>query len=415
MSRRSPGDGTLFKRSDGLWVGGVELPPGPDGRRRMRRKSSRDRNVAAEKLRKLRAELAAGQVAIAPSTTVGRWLDHWATKILPTRAVKPATITSYEGIIRRDLKPRIGHKRLDKLRPDDIRQLHADIAREVSTREAQKADQVLRLAFAAAVRDGVVGSSVMDKVDKPRHVSREARPFTADEAAHIIRTAQDVQGPMWSARWAVGFLSGARESEILGLEWDRVGPDSLTISWQLQRLPMAHGCGGTCGRTRPSYCPKAQIKYPPGEYRPCSGSLVFTRPKTKAGLRTIPLLPRLAAILATIRDGDGLVFHQGGRPIDQETDQRQWRKLLAAAGIEHRPQHTIRHSTATVLLAAGVDAHIIHSVIGHSTVTMTRAYQHVDLRLAREAWQSLGDLLPTAKAITVTKGRADHGSVNPAT
>ena len=32
--RRAQGDGTLFKDSRGYWVGGVQLAPGPDGKRR---------------------------------------------------------------------------------------------------------------------------------------------------------------------------------------------------------------------------------------------------------------------------------------------------------------------------------------------------------------------------------------------
>jgi site-specific recombinase XerD len=89
------------------------------------------------------------------------------------------------------------------------------------------------------------------------------------------------------------------------------------------------------------------------------------------------------------------VFHHpDGRPISTEDDQQAWKELLVAADIPHAKQHSIRHSTATLLLEAGVDTHVVQSVIGHSNIITTRAYQHVNLDLARAAWDSLGAIMP---------------------
>lgn len=81
--RRSPGDGTLFKRADGYWVGGVELPAGSDGTRRFKRIVRKDRNDALLALRQLKADVAAGKIVNARSTTVAKWMEHWRTEILP--------------------------------------------------------------------------------------------------------------------------------------------------------------------------------------------------------------------------------------------------------------------------------------------------------------------------------------------
>jgi integrase len=279
------------------------------------------------------------------------------------------------------------------------------VAMTAGSRSAQKADQALRLAIKAAVREGVIAHNVMDRVDKPAHHAEDGTAFDSATAAHIIATAEKVQGPMWGARWATGFLTGARESEVLGLEWDRVDLDRgiIDISWQLNRQQKRHGCGEPtggaypCGKVRPSYCPKAEWDFPPSlENRPCAGTLVWTRPKTRAGQRIIPMIPALVDILRQLdrNSPHGLVFHQDGRPISQETDQRAWRDLLVAAKIPHAKQHSVRHSTATLLLEAGVDSHVVQSVIGHSDIVTTRGYQHVSLDLAREAWASLAAIMP---------------------
>lgn len=408
-TRRSPGDGALFKRKDGYWVGGIELPAGPDGKRRSKRIVRKDRNEVLAELRRIKAAAAAGQIAMTTSTTVGSWLDFWLTSILPHRNVRPGTTISYRNTIRLYLKPRVGGKRLDRFSPADVRELYTGLQRDVSTRAAGKADQVLRLALKAAVREGIIASSVMDRVDKPAHTPKPQQAFNARVSMHIIRTAVETQGKVWGARWALGFTTGARESEVLGLEWDRVHLDEqvIDLSWQLQRHQKEHGCGEPvdgaypCGKERMSFCPGAHWNFPPAmEWRECEGTMVWTRPKTKAGVRMLPLIPEMVPVLRELRDltpnPHGLVFHHDdGSPFTQDQDQKMWRALLADSGLPHARQHTVRHSTATLLLDAGVDAHIIQSVIGHTDIATTRQYQHVDLELARRAWGNLGAILPT--------------------
>jgi len=150
-----------------------------------------------------------------------------------------------------------------------------------------------------------------------------------------------------------------------------------------------------------AFCPGAHWKFPPGmKWRECVGTLVWTEPKSSAGTRIVPLIPEMVEILKQLKQADGhnphgLVFHHpDGSPFSQDQDQKQWKQLLVNAGIPHINQHTIRHSTATLLLEAGVDVHVVQQVIGHSDIATTRIYQHVDLELARRAWANLGQLIP---------------------
>lgn len=402
MARRLRGDGTLFKRGDGYWVAGVQLPVGRDGKRRYKKVVRKSRNDAIAELRRLRGDAGLANGASMP---MQQWLEYWRDDILPHRQsggapLKPATIENYQATIRNYLIPHIGDIRLDNLKPADLRGLYVTLTETVSGRAAQRADQILRLALKAALRDEMIVNNVMDRVDKPGHIKKEAQAFELETAMHIIATAERTQGPMWAARWAFGFLTGAREAEVLGMEWSRVHPKVLDVSWQLQRMQMVHGCGDIpCTFTRPAYCPNAQWKYPRGEFRQCVGTLCWTRPKTKAGKRIIPLIPKLGDILKQIEDSGpnphGLVFHHpDGKPIDQEQDQKAWKQLLKDAGIPHVRQHTIRHSTATLLMEAGVDVHVIQSVIGHTDIATTRGYQHVNLELASRAWDNLAAVLP---------------------
>lgn len=408
MVRRSPGDGTLFKRKDGYWVGGIELPPGPDGKRRQKKVVRKSRNECLQAVREIKNDLAVHQLPTR-TITVGKWLDYWMEEILPQRKLRPGTLTYYGNAVRLYIKPALGSQRMDKLTPAEIRDMYKNLRVQVSSHAALKAHKTLRAAFKSAVRDGLLTYSVMDRVDKPAHTSEEQESFDAATSMRIIAAAVDSQGEMWGSRWALGFVTGAREAEILGLEWDRVDLERglLDISWQLQRLKKSHGCGDPtdgrypCGMKRPSFCPGAHWQLPVGmQWRECEGSLVWTRPKTRAGKRMIPLIPQMADVLSGIRtvNRHNLVFCEAdGRPFAPDRDQKRWRELLKTANVPHIRQHSIRHSTATLLLEAGVDAHVVAEILGHTDIAVTRGYQHVDMRLARQAWSNLAVVLPPNK------------------
>ncbi len=406
--RRGAGDGALYKREDGLWIGRVDAPPGPDGKRKVRSVSSKDRAICAEKLRKLQEEVAAGLVATGPGTTVAEWLSYWLDEVHRDN-IRPGTRTDYARIIKNHIVPRIGSKKLTKLKPDDVLAMQKHISR-TTTRTAQIAHHILNRAMNDAIVYGRCVFNPVGAVSTPKHKKVELEPFTDDETLRIIAATEKIDtGPVMSSRWVAAFMTGARKGELLGLTWDRVDLDAGTIdlAWQLQQLSWLHGCGEAadgaypCGKKKAAYCPQHELDVAPGdEYRVCHRGLCWTRPKSAAGKRLVPLVGDMPVLLAEHRqqtadqpNPHNLVWHHSdGRPISHEDDQEQWQELLVVAGIREADgptirHHRCRHTTATLLLKAGIDSHVVESVIGHSDVGVTRGYQHVDLGLARAGFE----------------------------
>lgn len=398
--RRSPGDGTVFQRTDGLWVAGFTI----DGQRY--RTTAKSRTEAQRKRRQLQNEVAQGLRVKGGKAKLSTWLDSWLDIHKPK--VDPETWRSYETSVRLHINPAIGNKSLEKLTPDDIRDMLITI-QKTSPRAAQKAYTTLRLALRVALAERKINWNPAAVVDKPKHTPKRDPAFTVKEALHIIATAETVCDATWAARWKAGFMTGKREGEVLGLTWDRVDLDNnmLDVSWQLQELGKVHGCGEPdgdtypCGKARVSFCPQARWDFPHGfEYEECERALVWTRPKTKATQeQPIPIIAPLRDVLVMLKDQDGpnphnLVFHYpDGSAISPSQDQKAWRRLLQAADVPHRKQHTLRRTTATLMRSAAVDEQTRQELFGHSGEDVQRIYAGPSADTHRVAMDKLADLL----------------------
>lgn len=405
MVRRSPGDGTIFKRaSDGLWVGGIELPT-TDGIRRQKRVTAKDRATVIKKLRELRRDIDAGRVTNTGSVKIGPYLDTWLAQVHRKR-VKPSTFPGDVRVADLHIKPYIGGKRLDRLTPQEIREA-LDKVNTPSNR--RRAYVLLHSALHDALTDGLTVRNAAAAVDTPKYKPGKHPAFTPEVSMHIIRTAERHSDETWATRWAAGFLTGLRESELLGLEWDRVDfmKNRLFVEWQLHGLKMAHGCGDPvdgnypCGRNRkPSYCPKAYWDLPEDfEYRVCERNLLWTKPKSQRSDRGVPIIRPLRIMLERLKASDGynphnLVFHHlDGKPITQSQDQKAWKALLELAGVPHARQHTLRKTAATLLRAAQVDEQTRMELFGHATADVQRIYAESEWELQLQAMEKLTDML----------------------
>lgn len=375
---RGKGEGALFKDARGLWNAVIELPP-RDGKRRRKTIRHKDKPVVVARMRELQRELEERGDLPTADMTVERWFGYWYTQIV-LKEVRPKTAGGYKSIIGRHIIPNIGKQRLAKLSPTAIRTVTDSIVRNGGAHSsALKAHQVMSSAFEAAVREGRMSRNPCKQMAAPRKNVAKLEALNVEEAMRLLHHVESDE--QYGARWAMALLTGARRGELLGLEWDRV-TDVIDLSWQLQRLSL-----GQLGE------PVVPNDY---EFRHLYGGLYLTRPKSRAGWRVIPLVEPLKSILEKHQDMNppgkyGLVFTRSGRPVDPDYDSKLWIKELEASGIQKKVRlHDLRHSAVDLLYSAGVPEQVIIQLVGHSTVSMTRAYASRDVTRLRQAMEMFG-------------------------
>lgn len=394
-NKSQKGDGSVYQRkSDGLWCGAVTLPS-PDGSRRRKVVTAKTERLVKEKLKLVKRELIMHGDIQTEHLSVEQWLNEWFPR--HRAEIRPKTAASYGTTIEQYLKPSIGSKQLKKLTPDHVRQsLKYVEGKGLSSRSVQLTYQVLSLALKDAYREGHLTRNIADLVARPR-LTKSKRTILA--AHHGVKVLETVTEDRLGSRWAAALLTGARQGELLGLELDRVG-DDLDLSWQLQRHSWEHGCAGTCDSRLGSGCPKRKVTYPKDwEARHLTGGLWLSRPKSDAGWRIIPLVDPLRSIIErrlevaqTEPNPHGLLwtadpkgsrhglepYPLDGSPIDPSRDNKAWHAILERADVPQARLHDARHTTASLLLKAGVPMEVITKILGHSSVAQSASYTDVD-------------------------------------
>jgi integrase len=335
--RRTPGAGSLYETSGGLWRGAYVVTD-PLSRRRIRKYVSG--HTPAEANRRLRAAIADGhrETAAGDSPTLGWWSERWLATVI--HRIRPATFRSYARVIRSHVVPALGSWPLAELRPGDVERWTAGLAeRGLRPSTVALSRRVLAACLADAERDERAPRNAARLAHAPRvEGTTRRRTLTAAEARDLLELARDDADAGLLVVLALG--TGARVGELLALEWSDVDLGAGSIS--IERSRSRGGLGPT---------------------------------KSRRGVRTVAL-PAFAidALAAQERRSGPVVATADGAPLIPERAGERWRRLCGRAGLEGLRFHDLRGTYATLALAAGVPAKALADVLGHDPAVLLRSY-----------------------------------------
>ena len=329
------------------------------------------RREAEKKLRELLGDDARGEFIEPSKLTVGAWLDRWVEDSVKPR-LNPRTYRKYKGIVRLHLKPRLGTIRLQALRATDVERYRMEVG--VSSRTGQIHQVVLGAAMKSAVRDGLVRSYVVSlaTVKPPQKRIRVSVAWTAEEASAVVNAAKR-RSPQVAALIALALDSGARKAEIQGLQWSDIDLDAATLRLERQFLRGARKDVVEFGSTKTGKSRSLNLSAE-------TVALLREHKRTQAELKLAnrPIYIDHGLVFAQAHEDLHSQSARLGAPLVEHHLDRVLEHLIDATGVRRTTFHGLRHTSATLLLAANVQPHVVQRRLGHAAIATTLdLYAHV--------------------------------------
>jgi len=217
---------------------------------------------------------------------------------------------------------------------------------------------ILKHMLKHAVIRGHVEKNVASQVAAPEPDNARKRVLEPDEWGRLYAAAPEWYKPVLM----VGYHTGMRLQEVLGLTWDRVFLDRKRI-----------------------FIP---------------GSLTKNERE-----KEVPLTPTLHQLLSEFRvQGEvtrmkGLVFTKNGNRITHSY--RTMQKVCRVAKVEDFRYHDLRHGAVTNLADAGVAIETIMAIVGHASVEMFLRYRTIKTEVLDAAMLKLDTKLTPGLSKTI--------------
>jgi integrase len=383
--------GTKTERSPGVWrlrvyVGSDPVTGNP---RQVSRTLKGTKKQADTALAELVADVASAGAPLLRSTTLEEYLDRWLDHITPTRS--PTTVRGYRFKVKR-ITAKLGHVQLDKLTAQHLDRTYREWLNEgLDPSTVHHLHRVLSASLRQAVKWGLISTAPSGRATPPHRRVQPKQIPTPAVVQDLIACAEDRGQPVFAAAIAVATTTGLRRGELAGLRWSDVDFDSgqlhvrrsikndLDGSW-IAGLPKTH-----------------QVRRVALDAFTLA---VFDQLRTRAHLWAHD------ACVTVNSDGYVLTLDPSGiKPIRPDTLSQGFARICKAAGVTGVSMHTLRHFSASMLIASGRDVRTIAGRLGHSDASTTlRVYAHMVEGRDQDAADFLGALLSAGHPAALNKG-----------
>lgn len=363
MGKRSNGEGTIFKRSDGRWCAAYF-----DKEYRRHYVYGKTQKEIKQKLKKKMSEVTVSTKG--KGITVDEWMVQYLDEY-KRNEVKETTYWSYMELYEKHIKKSdIGLSELQSLTSQQLQKFYNDKKEQDYNPKTIKHMYVLiNSALDKAMQIKLLNENVNRQTVIPKKEEYTAKVLSAEEVKKILVNAkEDKLYPII----ALEIYTGLRKGEIMALKWENISFDQeeLHVEGNLCRVVKEINEDG-------SKCYEYKIM----------------EPKTAKSKRVVPLLPGAIEALkmqqamqaqdremySEIYNDQGLVFARcDGTFLSQRAFMDKYHAFLKRYGVSDVRFHDLRHTFATLLLEAGEEPKAIQELLGHSTYSTTMdIYAHV--------------------------------------
>lgn len=403
--------GSVWERYPGSWWYKFDIGRDANGKRqRVQQGGFKTKREANQAKIEAMARYNAGAF-VAPSTlTLATFLENdW----LPAMEgkTKHSSFVSTKRIVQTQIIPQLGGVKMSDLARSPQRVVdfykylvtrgRADKKGGLSAKSVRNTHVVLRSALQYALRKDLISRNVAAIVSPSEAISaaptattkkapRVMKTWTAEELGTFLSSVQ--KHPLYVA-FHTAANTGMRRGELLGLRWNDVRLDEGTLSVRQTLLSV--------------------------DYK-----LVFDTPKSKKSRRPITLDADTISLLRShrlaqkeqrlamglkVKDDDLVFACPDGTPIHPESFSDAFEVAVKRSGLPRLTCHDLRHTHASLALAAGVHPKIVSERLGHASIEITlNTYSHLIPSLDKDAAELIAGLIPKT---TAPKGDESKGTL----
>lgn len=352
---------------------------GGDGKERSRTFRTRKEAERYERSQQTALEQGLWVDPRAGKVTLQAWAAEWQRTVVHLRA---STQRIYAANLRNHILPELGDVELGKLTPSMLRAWLSGLTtksgghgKPLAAGSVAQAYRTLNRVLVAAVDDELLGRNPLRGVQPPRVNPEPMRFLSHDEVASLAA----VVDPRYRAFVLVAAYTGLRAGELIGLRPKYVDLLRRTITVV------------------------EQVQYIGGQH-------LVMAPKTTAGRRSVAV----PAVVATALEEhlghfaeqgiEGIVFPapDGGFLRLENFRKRVWQPAITEAGVAPLRIHDLRHTCASLAIAAGADVKVLQRMLGHASAALTLdRYGHLLPGQAQCVAERLDEMARVARPSTV--------------
>ncbi|WP_312645431.1 site-specific integrase [Hydrogenoanaerobacterium sp.] len=303
-------------------------------------------------------------VTLKKNITLAQYIEIFKNEVAPIKHSKSTQTRNkieYERIL-----PYLGHIKLKDLKAEDFRNFYAEMRKVKSKRTGELLAEasieglhsVVCSILSSAMEQGYITHNPAWRTYKPQGMRKE-KVVADEETVQKILSALEQESIKYEVYFKIIIATGIRRGECCGIKWEDINFTNNEI--RIQRNVV-----------------KVQ------------GEEVFTKPpKTVSGNRYVYFSDSLASLLKDYKDfctqhirmyenrqmTDGTYLFRQNKtdlPMIPDTFSSRFRKILRDNNLPTSLNvHSLRHTTASLLIANGTDVATVASLLGHAQVSTT--------------------------------------------
>ena len=290
--------------------------------------------------------------------------------------LSPATYEFYSRNINDYIIPALGHLKLKDIRPSHIQQYIKQLTElpkktrgqfqedgeTIAASTVRRYLTVLQSIFKQAVKQGLLNENPAnaEHLTLPKVQVPKIDIFTKQEAAQMLAALEN-EDLQFQTLIQLAIFTGARRGELTALKFSDIDFEQRKITIERSAYKI-------------------------------TGQPLATKPPKDYETRTVTINESCCQLLKMLKReklaesqrlgsawcGDDWVFTQwNGEMMNLMTPTKQFAKFLKKNGLKHRKFHSLRHTSATLLLYAGVNIKQVQGRLGHGDIETTNKYLHL--------------------------------------